>query len=192
MSSWAECSELAFTEKKFSIIVHDKLTKPFSVYLTRAVLCQRLLHLCVGLHRLYVQVVREWESPPADLAAMRASAMQAALVEREELKKLSTAARETSAALKAAAATKASTLAKAAPSPEPVAPAPAGSAAVDMMMSDADFAKFQDDLIDQMNEDLEGDGYLDSGGLETVESPRERCMSDAVGDRAAYLEGLGH
>lgn len=53
--SWAECSELAFDGKKFSIQVHDPEVKPFSVYTSRTKLCERILNQCVGLHSLYVQ-----------------------------------------------------------------------------------------------------------------------------------------
>lgn len=55
--SWAECSELAFTDKKFSISVHDKSTKDFTVYLSKSKVCQKILDLCIGLHSLYVQAV---------------------------------------------------------------------------------------------------------------------------------------
>ena len=165
--SWAECSELSYTEKKFKIEVHDKETKALSVYVScarnarnariarrwsfhllhtcpsmpylawmrvlhlratvklptykcialrllgnnhasvstvlmshadtvhyrycaKAQICQRVLHLCIGLHRLYVQCVRGWAQPPPDMAAMRAQAVEAAITERENLKKEAT------------------------------------------------------------------------------------------------------
>jgi hypothetical protein len=34
--------------------VHDKETKAFSVMCARSKICQRILNLCIGLHRLYV------------------------------------------------------------------------------------------------------------------------------------------
>lgn len=85
--SWAECSELSFTEKKFSIQVHDKETKAFSVTCARSKICQRILNLCIGLHRLYVLTIRQWADAPPDMMAQRKQAIEAAIIEREELKK---------------------------------------------------------------------------------------------------------
>ncbi|EGD73140.1 hypothetical protein PTSG_04853 [Salpingoeca rosetta] len=98
--SWAECSELAYTDKKFSIQVHDKSIKAFSVYTARSSTCQRILDLCVGLHRLYVQAAQQWKNPPPDLKRMRADAVKAALQEREQLKKEALAAKEKAKQLK--------------------------------------------------------------------------------------------
>ncbi|EDQ92385.1 uncharacterized protein MONBRDRAFT_14158 [Monosiga brevicollis MX1] len=74
--SWAECSELAFADKKFTICVHDKATKDFSVFFNRAKTCQRILDMCVGYHSLYVQTVHNWENPPPEHRAMRQQAIQ--------------------------------------------------------------------------------------------------------------------
>eukprot|EP00053_Salpingoeca_punica_P017075 m.163317 g.163317 ORF g.163317 m.163317 type:complete len:737 (-) comp17110_c2_seq1:638-2848(-) len=130
--SWAECSELGFTEKKFTIQVHDKETKAFSVYCARSKICQTILHLCIGLHRLYVQAVRQWSDPPAELDAMRREAIQAALVEREELKKEALAVRKKAKERRAELEAKAASQKKAAPASAPApaaAPAPAPAAA---------------------------------------------------------------
>lgn len=79
--SWAECSELAFTDKKFTIQVHNRETKAFSVYTHRSKMCQRILDLCIGLHSLYVLALYEarrcraarprvpWRPPTAPLRA---------------------------------------------------------------------------------------------------------------------------
>eukprot|EP00051_Salpingoeca_urceolata_P001249 m.39564 g.39564 ORF g.39564 m.39564 type:complete len:1241 (+) comp11285_c0_seq1:36-3758(+) len=125
--SWAECSELAFTEKKFTIEVHDKETKGFSVYTTRSKICQRILYLCIGLHRLYVQTIRQWVDAPADLQELRKKAIEAALQEREELKKEAIAAREKAKGLKKQRRPKKSAQA----SPEKVVASPPPAAAAD-------------------------------------------------------------
>eukprot|EP00045_Choanoeca_perplexa_P016926 m.235406 g.235406 ORF g.235406 m.235406 type:complete len:797 (+) comp17403_c0_seq2:184-2574(+) len=85
--SWAECAELAFADKKFTICVHDRATRDFSVYFHRSKTCQRVLDMCVGLHALYVQAVQGWENPPAEWKQLRDQAVRAALEEREKLKK---------------------------------------------------------------------------------------------------------
>eukprot|EP00039_Didymoeca_costata_P015190 m.254297 g.254297 ORF g.254297 m.254297 type:complete len:767 (-) comp16170_c2_seq1:2644-4944(-) len=203
--SWAECSELAYTEKKFKIAVHDKETKAFSVYCSRPQICQRVLHLCIGLHRLYVMTVRGWAQAPADLAKMRSDAIDAAAVERENLKKEAQAASARARELRGKQET--------AVPEQPAAPAPnndGGDAVIvkgrdqalklmDMMMSDTDFMRMQDELFSKMEDDL-GDGYTDVGGADSEEESeeaqqaaiRERCQSEAVKDRATYLESLEH
>eukprot|EP01147_Barroeca_monosierra_P004399 gene4399-6671_t len=92
--SWSECAELAYIDKKFSIQVHDKSIKTFSVYTSRSSTCQRILDVCVGLHRLYVQAAQQWKNPPAYLQTQRAAAVKAALIEREQLKKEALSAKE--------------------------------------------------------------------------------------------------
>eukprot|EP00055_Hartaetosiga_balthica_P006035 m.18532 g.18532 ORF g.18532 m.18532 type:complete len:811 (-) comp4975_c1_seq1:916-3348(-) len=92
--SWGECAELSYTDKKFSIQVHDKDVKTFSVYSVRSKTCQRILDLCVGLHRLFVQDVQHWENAPKSFSIMRRQAAEMALKEREGLKKEAKAASE--------------------------------------------------------------------------------------------------
>ena len=74
--------------------MHDKSIKAFSVYASRSSTCQKILDLCVGLHRLFVQAAQQWKHPPPDLHRMRTAAVQAALKEREDLKKEALAAKQ--------------------------------------------------------------------------------------------------
>lgn len=99
--SWAECSELSFSEKKFSIQVHDREVKPFSVYCNRVHTCLQVLNQCVGLHRLYVQTVRLWNEAPPDLKEARARAVKVAMQERDVLKAETSAVRRKAADLRA-------------------------------------------------------------------------------------------
>eukprot|EP00043_Microstomoeca_roanoka_P017841 m.187570 g.187570 ORF g.187570 m.187570 type:complete len:803 (-) comp16714_c0_seq3:1065-3473(-) len=201
--SWAECSELAYTDKKFSIQVHDKAIKAFSVYTSRSATCQRILDLCVGLHRLYVQAAQLWKHPPPDLKKLRSEAVQAAMQEREELKKEALAAKEKAKALKKESA-------KPKPKPEAAAPKPATEATpapekaaapqeevltdqgetvyvkgraeavamLDMMMADADFMEFQEHMLeefeDEMVEELEQGGRLRSQSFLGGKRPTRR------------------
>ena len=196
--SWAECSELSFTEKKFTIMVHDRNTKAFSVYCSRAKVCQRVLRTCVGLHQLYVQTVRNWASPPPELAAMRQQAITAALSERAKLQEEADEAR---VKVKAAAPAAAAPAAPAAPAGEPAAKDGDGVVIqgrnqavqlMDMMMNDQDFMTMQDDMMRQMELEM-GDGYDEIGdGMEPENEPtgRDRCASEAITDRVAYMESL--
>jgi hypothetical protein len=223
---WAECSELSYTEKKFKIEVHDRETKAFSVYCSRAQICQQVLHLCIGLHRLYVQDVRKWENAPADLAAMRSDAAKASVIEREELKTDASRATEKASAIRVAqsrermptmwnrpegrkgVAPAASATATADTAAELVAnmakvelggaaPAKGGEVVdmMDMMMNDKDFMKFQNTLLVELEEGL-GDGYteilVEDEDAKANPAFRERCQSEAIKDRAAYLESMGH
>lgn len=215
--SWAECSELSFTEKKFTIQVHDKNTKAFSVYCTRAKVCQRILRLCVGLHQLYVQTVRQWANPPSELAQMRQMAIKAALKEREELQKIAQDAM-VAAAEKKRAEVKSENKAQETPrerkatihfprkSTTPTeSPTPAGNDGVvvegrdkavklmDMMMDDEEFMRMQDELLQGMEESI-GDGYdmVGDDEVEAEESMRDRCASELIGDRVQYMERLEH
>jgi len=206
--SWSECSELAFTEKKFTIQVHDKNTKAFSVYCARAKVCQRVLRLCVGLHQLYVQTVRNWTKPPPELAAMRQLAIKAALKEREELQKIAQQAMlNANKAVQPKSPVKADTPVLSTPvlSPELAEPEVDKNVKVagrdkavklmDMMMDDEDFMKMQDELLMGM-EDAIGDGYDmvgDDGALDPSDDQmRDRCASEAIGDRVQYMERLEH
>lgn len=63
---------------------------------------------------------------------------------------------------------------------------------MDMMMNDQDFMAMQDDMMRQMEEEM-GDGYDEIGdGMEPEDGPtgRERCASEAITDRVAYMENL--
>eukprot|EP00048_Salpingoeca_helianthica_P015518 m.227187 g.227187 ORF g.227187 m.227187 type:complete len:806 (-) comp17143_c0_seq1:162-2579(-) len=127
--SWAECSELSFTEKKFSIQVHDKETKAFSVTCSRSKICQRILNLCIGLHRLYVLTIRQWADAPADMLGQRKQAIEAAIIEREELKKEAAEVRRKAKELKKKEPVSAAAAAAAART-QPRGPAPTAAAPV--------------------------------------------------------------
>ena len=223
---WAECSELSYTEKKFKIEVHDRETKAFSVYCSRSQICQQVLHLCIGLHRLFVQDVRKWVGAPKDLARMRDEAARASIEERKNLKADSEKAAEKARAIQTmrqrqgtiwtkpgggggggggGGSSSAADAAKAAA----IAAAAAEEDYIDVDISDEEFMKMQQATLVQMEEDL-GGGYSDilgeeeggdgggggdsggGGGSGGSAGPRDRCQSEAIKDRAAYLESLGH
>ena len=221
---WAECAELSYTEKKFKIEVHDRETKAFSVYCSRSQICQQVLHLCIGLHRLFVQEVRNWAGAPKELAQMRELAAKASIAERKDLKADSEKAAERARAVQTMRQRQGTMWTK------PAGAAPSSSAAndtkaaaiaaaaaaaeeddyIDVVVSDEDFMKMQQATLVQMEEDL-GGGYSDilgdeedehgdvigdlggaSAGAGAGAGSRERCQSEAMKDRAAYLESLGH
>eukprot|EP00042_Codosiga_hollandica_P046244 m.484138 g.484138 ORF g.484138 m.484138 type:complete len:798 (-) comp57197_c1_seq9:252-2645(-) len=92
--SWAECAALSYSDKKFTIEVHDKQTKPFQVYANRSKIAGNILHLCMGLHKLFLYNVRGWENAPDDILGMRAAAVDAARIERADLKRETAAVRQ--------------------------------------------------------------------------------------------------
>ena len=85
--NWQECSELSYTEKSFSVHVHDKETKEFIFNCSRVSICLRVLNLCTGLHVLHCLTVKKWENPEPEMAVQRKQAIAAAMIEREALKK---------------------------------------------------------------------------------------------------------
>eukprot|EP00049_Salpingoeca_infusionum_P000510 m.40372 g.40372 ORF g.40372 m.40372 type:complete len:809 (+) comp10434_c1_seq1:87-2513(+) len=116
--SWAECAELCFTEKKFTVELHDKTIPPFTVYTTRSKISNRILDLCIGLHRLYLLRSTNFKTAPPEMQELRQLAINAATIERKELTAAAAEARKRAKELRAASQ-------PAEVAPEPVAEAPA-------------------------------------------------------------------